>query len=44
MISSLAWVRSTVTPFEIEPGPHLAADLVEGVAQLLLVEIADDVE
>ena len=29
---------------EVEPGPDLATDLVERVAQLLLVEVADDVE
>src|SRR3954453_16331559 len=31
-------------PLEVEPGADLAADLVERVAQLLLVEVADDVE
>ena len=29
---------------EVEPGADLAPDLVERVAQLLLVEVADDVE
>ena len=42
--SSLDWVSSTVTPLKSNRGPDLAADLVERVAQLLLVEIADDVE
>ena len=43
-ISSFAWVRSTVDALEVEPLLDLAPDLVERVAQLLLVEVADDVE
>ena len=44
MSSSLAWVRSTVTPLKSNRCADLAPDLVERVAQLLLVEVAHDVE
>ena len=44
VISSLPWVSSTVDALEVEALLDLAPHLVERVAQLLLVEVAHDVE
>ena len=42
--SSFAWRQVDGHALEVEALPDLAPDLVERVAQLLLVEVADDVE